>query len=157
MSNEVSGGGGQASPNQEPARRRGFLGWLIGSFLSLWGLAGLGVVFSFLKTPETGPGQRLVPAGSFSDMEVGHARLIRHGSHPLYVVKVSPTEVVALSAVCTHRQCVLDWSAERKALVCPCHAGAFDVSGNVTAGLPRQRLDEYRTTLRRDEILVHLT
>jgi cytochrome b6-f complex iron-sulfur subunit len=127
------------------------------SFLSLWGFAGLGVVLSFLKNPRMDErGLRTVPAGSFSSLELSEARLVRHGSRPLYVLRISETEVIALSAVCTHRQCVLEWAQERRAFVCPCHAGTFDASGNVVSGLPSRRLEQYRISIRRDEILIHL-
>ena len=137
--------------------RRRVLSWLVRSFLSLWGLAGAGVVFSFLKSPRVDSAvDRIVRAGSFSQLAVGEARLVRHGSRPLYLLKVSQEEVVALSAVCTHRQCVLDWSRERKVFVCPCHAGVFDASGQVASGLPRRRLEQYRTSVRGNEILIYL-
>lgn len=152
-----SSGQGATAQDDSLSPRRNILRWLARGFLSLWGLAGLGVVVSFLKTPEAaGPGQRVVPAGPLSSLEVGDARLVRHGSRPLYVIRVSETEVLALSAICTHLQCVIGWSRERKALVCPCHAGVFDASGNVLSGLPRRSLERYPISLQRDQILIHL-
>jgi cytochrome b6-f complex iron-sulfur subunit len=140
---------------REPRRR--LLRWLVRSFLSLWGLAGVGVVFSFLRTPKLGSAvERIVPAGRFSTLQVGNARLVGHGSRPLYVLKVSETELEAVSAVCTHRQCMLDWSVERKAFICPCHAGVFDALGQVASGLPRRPLEQYRTSVRGDEIQIYL-
>ncbi len=137
--------------------RRNVLRWLGRSFLSLWALAGAGVVFSFLKSPRAGSAvDRLVPAGSFSELGIGEARLVQHGNRPLYVLKVSAEEVVALSAVCTHRQCVLDWSRERRVFVCPCHAGVFDATGQVASGLPRRRLEQYRISVRGDELSIYL-
>lgn len=137
--------------------RRGFFAWLVRVFLSLWGFAGLGVVLSFLRAPEVEPRVQIIPGGSFSDLRMGRARLVRHGSRPLYVLKVSETEAVALSAVCTHRQCVLNWSQERTAFLCPCHAGVFDAAGNVVSGPPQQPLERYRATIYRDEVVIHLT
>ncbi len=138
-------------------KRRNVLRWLVRSFLSLWGLAGAGVVFSFLKSPREGSAvDRLVPAGSFSQLGIGEARLVQHGNRPLYVLKVSAEEVVAVSAVCTHRQCVLDWSRERRVFVCPCHAGVFDATGQVASGLPRRRLEQYRVSVRGDELSIYL-
>ena len=138
-------------------KRRNLLRWLVRSFLSLWGLAGAGVVFSFLRPPRVGSAvDRIVPAGSFSELGLGEARLVQHGNRPIYVLKVSEEEVVALSAVCTHRQCVLDWSRERRVFVCPCHAGIFDATGQVASGLPRRRLDQYRVSVRGDELSIYL-
>ena len=118
----------------------------------------MGVVFSFLKTPKLGSAvERVVPAGSFSSLKRGEARLVRHGSGPLHVLKVSEDEVLALSAVCTHRQCVIDWSPEREAFICPCHAGSFDATGQVVSGLPRRALERHRTSIRGDEIVIYLS
>ncbi|MFQ5792466.1 MAG: ubiquinol-cytochrome c reductase iron-sulfur subunit [Acidobacteriota bacterium] len=147
---------GSSSQKWLPPPRRGFMRWLVRSFLSLWALAAMGVGLSYLKAPETGRRRRLVPAGSFSSLEVGHARLVRHGSRPLYVLRISKSEVLALSAVCTHRQCVLGWSQERKVFACPCHSGVFDASGQVASGLPRRRLEQYRVTVQRDRIWIHV-
>lgn len=145
-----------SSPDALHAPRRRVLHWLIRSFLSLWGAAGLGLLLAFLKSPKTGPGRQIVPAGSLSSLGVGEASLLRHGSRPVYILRVSETEVLAFSALCTHRQCVLNWSRERKAFLCPCHAGVFNAAGQVVSGLPQRRLEQYRTSVRRDQIFIHL-
>ena len=37
--------------------------------------------------------------------------------------------VVAYSAVCTHLGCIVSqWVAEKKAALCPCHGGVFDLA-----------------------------
>jgi cytochrome b6-f complex iron-sulfur subunit len=143
--------------SDDSSSRRRVLQWLVRSFLSLWGLASAGIVFSFLKSPSVdSAADRIVSAGSFSALGIGEARLIQHGNRPLYVLRVSEAQVIALSAVCTHRQCVLDWSRDRKSFVCPCHAGVFDASGQVTSGLPRRRLEQYRVSVRGDELSIYL-
>ena len=145
------------SASRDSSPRRHVLKWLVRSFLSLWGLAGAGIVFSFLKSPRVGSStERIVSGGSFSALAVGDGRLIQHGNRPIYVLRVSEDSAVALSAVCTHRQCVLDWSRERKSFVCPCHAGVFDASGQVMSGLPRRRLEQYRISVRGDELSIYL-
>lgn len=146
-----------AMESSTSSKRRDVLRWLVRSFLSLWALASAGIVFSFLKSPRVdSAADRIVSAGSLSTLGIGEARLIQHGSQPLYVLRVSADEVIALSAVCTHRQCVLDWSRDRKVFVCPCHAGVFDASGQVASGLPRQRLQQHRVSIRGDELSVYL-
>ncbi len=47
--------------------------------------------------------------------------------------------VVAYSAVCTHLGCIVSqWVAEKKAALCPCHGGVFDLAqgARVIAGPP---------------------
>jgi cytochrome b6-f complex iron-sulfur subunit len=47
----------------------------------------------------------------------------------------------ALSAVCTHQACLLDWSRERQEFVCGCHGAEFDTAGQ------QLNVDEYQTPL----------
>ncbi len=139
-----------------PVERRTAMRWLIRGFLSLWGLGAAALGISFLKAPETErrPSEGLVRCGPFSSLAVGEARFVRHGSEPLFVVRASDTEVVALSATCTHLRCVLQWSNPTGTFLCPCHAGAFDRGGNVLSGPPKRPLARYPAEVRADEIIV---
>jgi cytochrome b6-f complex iron-sulfur subunit len=138
--------------------RRRFLEWLIGGFLSLWGLGAALVGVSFLKAPgaERRPSEGRVKCGSLSSLPVGAARFIRHGAGPLLVVRASEDQVQAFSAICTHLRCVLEWDEETRTILCPCHAGAFDRRGNVLSGPPTRPLRQYAAEVRADEIVVHL-
>lgn len=153
--NEHRGASEENGPGQE---RRSALRWLIGGFLSLWGLGAAGLAISFLRAPMSGrrAGEALVRCGSFSELPVGAARFIRHDSDPLFVLRVSDTEVLALSAVCTHLRCILTWDESKKTILCPCHAGSFDRNGNVLSGPPSRTLRQFAAEVRADEILVHI-
>ena len=137
--------------------RRKVLVWLGRAFLALWVPAGGAMVTSFLKAPsaETRPGERMINCGTFSSLAVGDARIVRHSEEPLFVLRVSDTQVLALSAVCTHMRCVLQWKRESGTIQCPCHDGAFDKSGNALSGPPKKPLRQYRAEIRADEIIVH--
>lgn len=151
MENGPQVGGGEA------LERRTALGWLIKGFLSLWALGAAAVGISFLKAPEEGkrPSEGQIRCGSFSGMAVGEARFVRHGSDPVFVVRVSDTQVLALPAVCTHLRCVLKWSPPTQTFLCPCHNGAFDRNGNVLSGPPTRPLAPYRAEIQGDEVVVH--
>ncbi len=138
--------------------RRTFLDLLIKGFLSLWGLGAAALGISFLKAPsaERRPGERTVRCGPLLGLSVGEARFIRHGAEPLFVVRVSDAEVIALSGICTHLRCVLTWNEAAKTILCPCHAGSFDRDGNVLSGPPRRPLDRYPAEVRAGEIVVRL-
>ncbi|MEE9218638.1 MAG: Rieske (2Fe-2S) protein [Acidobacteriota bacterium] len=140
--------------------RRSILQWLGRIFLSLWGVGFVAVVLSFLKVPKTrmerAGGQRTLRAGALDDLAVGAGLLIRHGAQPILVVRPRPDQLVALSGICTHLRCVLRWDGERSTVVCPCHAGAFDLNGNVLSGPPNQPLKSYQAEVRGGVIYVHL-
>ncbi len=137
--------------------RRGALIWLSRGFLALWIPAAGAVVASFLKAPsaETRPGERQMSGGKLSTLAVGEARLVRHSDEPVYVVRVSPSQVLAVSAICTHLRCVLKWKGDTGTFQCPCHDGTFDRSGNVLSGPPKKPLRQFTAEIRADEIIVH--
>lgn len=142
----------------EPASRRTFLTWLSRAFLGLWGLGAAGVIGAYLRAPEHHErvAARLVSAGLLDDFKIGEGRLVRHGVSPFYVVRLDAERVVALSAVCTHVRCILDFDRERRVIVCPCHDGRFDLAGNVLSGPPPRPLPTYTVSVRAGEVYVHL-
>ena len=136
--------------------RRSALGWLVKGFLSLWAIGAGAVGIAFLKAPEKEkrPAEGVIRCGSFSALGVGEARFIRHGAEPLYVIRVSETQVLALPAICTHLRCVLKWNQTRQTFDCPCHNGAFDKNGNVLSGPPTRPLAPYRAEIQADEVVI---
>jgi len=139
--------------------RRHFIAWLSRAFLGLWGLGAAGVAAAYLRAPHGGEraAERLVRVGLLDDFRIGEGRLIRHGTTPFFVVRKDAETVVALSAVCTHVRCILDYDQRRRALVCPCHDGSFDLSGSVLAGPPPRPLQRYDVSVRAGEIFVLLS
>jgi len=69
---------------------------------------------------------------------------------------VDATRVLALSAVCTHVRCILGYEPARRTLICPCHDGRFDLSGNVLSGPPPRPLPGYPASVRAGEIFVQV-
>lgn len=45
-------------------------------------------------------------------------------------------KIFALSAVCSHLGCLVEWSRQKGRFSCPCHGGVYDIDGNVIAGPP---------------------
>jgi cytochrome b6-f complex iron-sulfur subunit len=145
-------------PPGEKGDRRQFLKWLSGGFLSLWALGGAGALAAYLKAPERNEAsaERMVSVGRLEDLRVGEARLVQHGIKPFYVLRLDATRVLALSAVCTHMRCILNFDRERKGLLCPCHVGRFDLNGNVVSGPPQRALPNYEVQTRAGEVFVRV-
>ena len=45
-------------------------------------------------------------------------------------------DLFALSGVCTHLGCLVNWYRPENRFRCPCHSGQYDIKGNVIAGPP---------------------
>jgi cytochrome b6-f complex iron-sulfur subunit len=115
------------------------------------------MVASFLKAPssEMRPGERQLHGGKLSTLAIGDARMVTNSDEPVFVVRVAESQVLAVSAVCTHMRCVLRWRRDNATFQCPCHDGAFDRTGNVLSGPPKRPLRQYASEIRADEIIVH--
>ncbi len=64
----------------------------------------------------------------------------------------------ALSAICSHLGCRVNWNAADKQFKCPCHGGVYDRDGNVVSGPPPAPLARYavRVNPQTSEIEVEL-
>ncbi len=149
---------GSDPPKSDFVRRRSLLAWLASGFLSLWGFGTAWVVTAFLKAPRSrrSLAERVIKIGPVESLPVGSAQLVRHGRKPMFVVRTDQETLVALSAVCTHVHCILAFDDTQRALTCPCHNGAFDLSGNVLSGPPHRPLERFRVETQLGEIYVYL-
>lgn len=84
----------------------------------------------------------------------GGAMLIDMGGDTILVARVSDTQVVALSAICTHAGCTMDYAAGQKVIDCPCHGSQFATDGSVLRGPAARPLRVYSVTLANNRITV---
>ena len=84
----------------------------------------------------------------------GGAMLVDMDNDTIMVVRVSDTQVVALSAICTHAGCSMDYSTTQHVLDCPCHGSQFSIDGQVTRGPANRPLRVYSVTLANNMITV---
>ncbi len=62
------------------------------------------------------------------------------GDDPALLVRPEENTLIAYASQCTHLQCPVLPDLEQNRLHCPCHAGYFDLQGDVLAGPPRRPL-----------------
>jgi cytochrome b6-f complex iron-sulfur subunit len=143
----------------EDAGRRSFFNRLFQTVMGLWGVAFIAVVVSYIKAPRKAEaiGDKVSRVGPLSELEIGTARLVADERKPFWVIRPSSEELIAFSATCTHLRCILQWDKDSGRLVCPCHAGAFDLKGNVVAGPPPRPLQSLEVDTRGGIVYVNLS
>jgi cytochrome b6-f complex iron-sulfur subunit len=70
----------------------------------------------------------------------------RDGDLRLVVLRRPGGELVALSMVCTHWGCDVDWDKSAARFDCPCHGSKFDAMGQVLEGPADEPLATYPVT-----------
>lgn len=136
--------------------RRTFLGQLLAGSLIV-GLVGIvGTIFAYLFPPERrvfNPARRRMRVARIDEIPIGKGKQVLFSGEPVWVLHLRGGWI-ALSAICTHQGCIVNWDEKRLTLTCPCHAGLFDTNGNVLAGPPRRPLKRLRVSVIRDEIYI---
>lgn len=135
--------------------RRTFIDYLLGGSLGLVALSILGGVFTFLyPSKRVIESQEEISVGNKSNIPPGKGKVFPYRDKAVLVINTQQG-FVALSAVCTHRCCLLTWREEKKEILCPCHGGKFDVKGNILGGPPAKHLTNYKVVLRDEKIFVY--
>ena len=81
-----------------------------------------------------------VPVARAADLPPGGVKRFIAGDVEGHVMNIGG-RIWALSAICTHQACLLDWQAPRQEFVCGCHGAEFDTSGQQVG------IDDYKTPL----------
>lgn len=78
---------------------------------------------------------------SLDDVPRGEGRRVKINNQQLAVYRNEAGKFHAVSAVCTHAGCIVNWNNAEKSWDCPCHGGRFSCTGDVLNGPPINSLD----------------
>ncbi len=85
-----------------------------------------------------------VPVAKAAELPPGAVKRFLANDKDGHVMNIGG-HIWALSAICTHQACILNWNAQGQAFDCPCHGAEFSVSGEhtnpVNYGRPLPRLE----------------
>ena len=127
------------SGNGTPTRRR-FVAVLAGA-LGLVALAEIAwIALAFMRPRKRGQGAAgMVVAGPVDRFAPGSVTAFPEGR--FYLARLEDGGFLALDRTCTHLGCAVPWVASQKRFVCPCHASAFDIRGDVLSPPAPRALD----------------
>jgi cytochrome b6-f complex iron-sulfur subunit len=81
------------------------------------------------------------------DVLEGEVKFFDYAGSSAVVVHKKSGDLVALSAVCTHLGCIVQWEKSQQDFVCPCHGGHYSADGAVTGGPPPKPLPKIPFTV----------
>ncbi|HTS47826.1 MAG TPA: ubiquinol-cytochrome c reductase iron-sulfur subunit [Bryobacteraceae bacterium] len=145
-----------AAPSNDPEQsRRSLLSWLLGGGVAASLASFFYPVIHFLNPPHISEAAvDEVSGGKVEDLKPNSGKIVRFGNKPALLVRVSDTEWKALSAVCTHLNCTVQYQPSTRLIWCACHNGMYDLTGRVVSGPPPKPLDEYAVKVRGDEVVI---
>jgi nitrite reductase/ring-hydroxylating ferredoxin subunit len=135
----------------------GAAGLVIGGCALLRGGASHPVLESTRQRLE---GSRLhIPVASLAGITSGGALEVKPGApHPdLLISAAGEGRWHVVTAHCTHRGCVVDWSAPASEWQCPCHGSRFAADGKVLHGPAERPLMQPPSRVEGDDLIVDLS
>jgi cytochrome b6-f complex iron-sulfur subunit len=113
----------------EPTRRDLLkLAWIGVGALALAETCGMAAAFSLPRLAE-GEFGSIVTAGPVDDFPVNSVTPFNQAR--FYLSRLADGGFLALYRKCTHLGCSVPWDQPARQFLCPCHASAFDATGEV--------------------------
>ena len=138
-----------STPAAGAFNRRTFLDALLGVGFVATAAAIAYPVARFLVPPESGEAAtNSVVAGKAAALKPNSGLIFPFGSKPAIVVRAADGTLSALTAVCTHLECTVQYRADTSQIWCACHNGLYDLAGNVISGPPPRPLERFSVNLR---------
>lgn len=94
----------------------------------------------------------IITAGPADTFEPDSVTAFREGQ--FYLSRMQDSGFLAVSRKCTHLGCTVPWIEKEKKFQCPCHASAFDITGNVMNPPAPRALDIYPVKIENNVVKV---
>lgn len=102
----------------------------------------IGGTFAFLWPRRRGPKVETVfIAGKVADFKAGE--IVPFRKEKTFILRTEGG-FLAISAICPHLHCIVNWNEIIKKFECPCHGAKFSQNGEVLEGPPPRPLDLYK-------------
>jgi cytochrome b6-f complex iron-sulfur subunit len=119
--------------------RRRFLLACLGGIAAVGAGLALYPIYRYLAPNKTGSNEEKVRIPE-SDILPGDAKFFDFRGATGVIVHKRSGELIALSAVCTHLGCIVQWEKAKQDFLCPCHGGRYTEDGVVISGPPPRPL-----------------
>lgn len=126
----------------EPVNRRGFLKkiFFLGSFIALTPLV------KFCKNSSSDNFNNKKHEPTLYDIPEKDGEALNYPGENLIVIK-SKNKIYALSNICPHNGCIVNYENNEKKFICPCHQSIFNTNGSKINGPSPRGLNRYELTL----------
>jgi cytochrome b6-f complex iron-sulfur subunit len=113
-----------------------------------------GYLFTGKSESESIKPKQFFDAGNINAFQKKSVTIFRSGR--FYLVRLSDGGFLALSLRCTHLGCSINWEEDKQRFICPCHASAFEINGNVQNPPAPSALDYFPVAIQNGKVMVDI-
>ncbi|MEO8502062.1 MAG: Rieske 2Fe-2S domain-containing protein [Vicinamibacteria bacterium] len=135
--------------------RRSLLNWFLGTSAGAMCASVLYPVVRYLVPPDIPEAQtsRAVAARE-GELKANEGRIFAFGGRAALLIHGEDGEYKAVSAVCTHLNCTVQYRGDVKQIWCACHNGFYDTNGRNISGPPPRPLEAYKVNVVNGDVVV---
>lgn len=136
--------------------RREFLSSVLKIGFVSWIGAIIYPVFNYIIPPKKEESKvSQIEACKVNDMEKDSGKIVKFGNKPVLLIRKKDGEYIALSAVCTHLDCTVQYRKDFGQIYCACHNGRYDLNGKNISGPPPSPLSKYNVAIQNDAVVIY--
>jgi len=135
-----------------PGRRRFVEGFLGASVLASLASFVYPVLRYLIPPPAAELESDLALAAKVGELKPNTGKIFRFGTRPALLILEPDGKYAALSAVCTHLGCTVQYRPDLHNVWCACHNGMYDLNGRNISGPPPRPLQAYEVIVKGDGI-----
>ncbi len=141
----------------EMLTRRSFFSWLSLGLGALISAETLWLLFSFLRPRKTSADNQRIVLTAGPEEQFLHSSVTAFPEGKFYLARLADGGFIAVARECTHLGCTVTWDLEQGRFLCPCHASAFDIRGEVVKPPAPRALDFYAVNIENHEVKIDLS
>jgi cytochrome b6-f complex iron-sulfur subunit len=149
-----------STPDIQQPYKKGRRDFLHRSWLLLGLVAAAEFLFFIVNLLRPGKEQRstasstLKVIGNVEDFPVNSVTTDR--INKLFLVRQKDGGFLALSLICSHLGCSVNWDEPNDRFICPCHSSVFDKSGNVINSPAPRALDYFPVAIEAGKVRIDM-
>src|SRR5579875_3581639 len=135
--------------------RRHFLEIFLGTSIVASLVSFLYPVLRYLVPPkQTELGPDLVIAAKVGELRPNSGKIFPFAGRPALLILSADGKYHAVSAVCTHLGCTVQYRPDLHEIWCPCHNGVYSIEGANISGPPPRPLQAFDVIVKSDDVYV---
>lgn len=141
--------------NSKKNNRRSFLKYLFTVGITGFAASVIYPVISYLIPPKQREVEvSSVNAGKIDNFAKNSGKIIKFGNKPVILIRKQNGDFSALSAVCTHLECTVQYRKDWGVIWCACHNGKYNLNGKNISGPPPRPLTPYKVILKNGDVFI---